>query len=128
MAAADLATSAADLATSAARAPRSREAQALFERALRLIVEARIKKAQEAIAQLQRLSPDDPDAATLDKQARYELGRGDLVITGSGTVTICGHGYAAPHRLRLPAGLYLVDGELITLRDGERREIEARPR
>ena len=74
------------------------------------------------------VSPDDPDAPTLDKQSRYELGRADLVITGSGIVTVSGHGYAAPHRLRLPAGLYQVDGEVITLRDGERREVEARPR
>jgi hypothetical protein len=104
---------------------RSREVRALVERAQRLIIEGRTKKAQELVQQAQELTPapGDPGLLALLRQARGELGRGELVLSGHGSVTINGHKFDAPRKMRVLAGPYLVNGKEVEVRDGEQRHL-----
>ena len=88
-------------------------------------MEGRTRRAQEALSTLKEQAPlkDDPDLPLLERQVRGQLGKAELVLTGNGSVTINGKTLVAPHRLHVPAGLCLIDGQRTELRDGERREI-----
>ncbi len=103
---------------------RSREVRALVERAQRMIVEGRMKKAQEVLLQAQGLSPEDEGLSALLRQARGELGRGELVLSGHGSLTINGRRFEAPRKLRLPAGSYVVNGREVEVKDGEQLHVE----
>lgn len=106
--------------------PRDKELQAMVERARRIISEGRYKKALEVLGEAQKRAPEDAELVELEKQARGELGRGELVLTGTGNVNVNGYVVAAPKRLRMMAGPYVVDGQPLELKDGGRLEVQAK--
>lgn len=102
---------------------RSREVRAMVERAQRMIVEGRVKKAQEVLTQAAAVAPADTGIDTLLKQARGELGHGELVIGGKGSALINGHKVELPRKMRVMAGPYLINGKEVEVRDGEQLHV-----
>lgn len=104
----------------AAATERSPQVQALVQRARRLIVDGRGRKAADLLEQAREQAPADAALLRLLRQARGELGKGELWLTRP--VMLNGQ-RLGPRRLRLPAGDYLVDGAEVELKDGARLEL-----
>jgi hypothetical protein len=94
------------------------------------LIEGHEKKALDLFRQAEKLRPKDNTIKLLLQEASGKLGRAELWLEGKGSVTIDGHKFAAPRKLKVPAGPHLIDygdGESeITLKRGEKRKLKVR--
>lgn len=94
------------------------------------MVEGHARAALTALKAARRIAPHDTLLDALELMARGNTGHGEILVDGEGALTIDGHRFSAPARIKLPAGPHLIgDGahpdELI-LRKGDQRHLSAR--
>lgn len=111
--------------------PKTREkADKLVAKARTLLVEGHEHSALDLLRKAKKLNPADAAIDTFEQQALGKLGRAEVIIDGKLPVTIDGHKFAPPRKLKLPAGPHDVDlgdgaSELV-LKRGEKRKLRAK--
>jgi hypothetical protein len=111
---------------------RAERADRLVQKARTLLIEGHEHTALDVLRKAEHLVPGEASYHIFEQQALGKLGRAELLIEGHGSVTIDGHRFAAPRKLKVPAGPHLVEsaeenGEL-TLNRGEKRKLHGKGR
>jgi hypothetical protein len=105
-------------------------ADKLVQKARTLLVEGHEHSALDTLRKAKKLNPADPAIDTYEQQALGKLGRAEITIDGKLPVSIDGHKFAPPRKLKLPAGPHdvdLGDGPTeIVLKRGEKRKLRAK--
>lgn len=106
------------------------KADKLVAKARTLLVEGHEHSALDQLRKAKKLNPADTAIDTFEQQALGKLGRAEITIEGKLPVTIDGHKFAPPRKLKLPAGPHDVDlgdgaSELV-LKRGEKRKLRAK--
>jgi hypothetical protein len=93
-----------------------------------LLVEGRAKPALVELRRAEKLRPKDPALKVYEQQALGKLGHAELILDGKGAVTVDGHRFPSPRRVKLSAGPHTVDagdGESeVTLKRGEKHHVK----
>jgi hypothetical protein len=110
--------------------PKEKPAEKLIARGRQLLVEGHSHTALEQFRRAMKLSPKDAALKTYELQAMGKLGKAELLLEGRGTISVDGHKFASPKKLRLMAGPHLIDpgdGEVeVTLKRGDKRRVKVK--
>jgi len=102
----------------------------LVAKARSLLVEGHEHTALDVLKKADALRPNDAAIAIYLQQARGTLGRCEVTLDGKSPITIDGHKFTPPRKLKLAAGPHDVDlGEgtqVITFKRGEKRHLKAK--
>jgi hypothetical protein len=102
----------------------------LVRRARLLLVEGHAHGALDELRKAEKLHPKDASLKVLEQQAQGKLGHGLLMLEGKGAVTVDGHKFPVPKKLKLQAGPHLIDdggGEYeLTLKRGGKQVIKVK--
>ncbi|HUS66246.1 MAG TPA: hypothetical protein VMZ28_16950, partial [Kofleriaceae bacterium] len=95
-----------------------------------LLVEGHEHTALEMFKKAEKLLPKDAAIRVYEQQALGKLGRAEILLEGKGSLTIDGHKFVAPRKLKVPAGPHAVDSgdgpSEITLKRGEKKKLKAK--
>ncbi|HEY2743167.1 MAG TPA: hypothetical protein VGL86_01035 [Polyangia bacterium] len=95
-----------------------------------LLIEGHSHTALEQFRRAIKMAPKDAALKTYELQAMGKLGKAELMIEGKGSVSIDGHKFAAPKKLRVMAGPHVIDAgdgdEEVALKRGEKRRVKAK--
>jgi hypothetical protein len=94
------------------------------------LIEGHARQALDQFRKAVKMAPKDASLRVLEQQAQGRLGRAELVIEGKGAVTVDGHKFTAPKKLKVMAGPHLIDNgdgdEEVTLKRGEKRRVKVK--
>ncbi len=107
--------------------PREKPTDKLVARGRLLLIEGHSHTALEQFRRAMKLSPKDAALKTYELQAMGRLGKAELLLEGKGVVTVDGHKFPAPKKLRVMAGPHMIDAgdgdDEVALKRGEKRRI-----
>ena len=102
----------------------------LVRRARLLLVEGHSHGALDELRKAEKLHPKDAAIKVFEQQAQGKLGHAELILDGKGALTVDGHKFPAPKKLKLAAGPHLIDGgdgeSELTLKRGEKKHLKAK--
>jgi hypothetical protein len=111
-------------------APDPARADKLIAKGRSLLVEGHEHTALDVLKKADALKPGDAAIAIYLQQARGTLGRCELALEGKSPVTIDGHKFTPPRKLKLAAGPHDVDlgdgPQAMTFKRGEKRHLKAK--
>lgn len=106
--------------------PKTREkADRLVQKGRLYLIENHAHTALGYFKRAEKLLPNDNNIKTYQLQALGKLGRAEIVIEGRGSVVIDGHKFAAPRRLKVPAGPHTIDEAEVILKRGDKKRLRA---
>lgn len=109
--------------------PKEKPGDKYIEKGRLLLIEGHAHSALEQLKKAEKLRPKDAAIKTYELQAMGKMGFANLEIE-KGTVSIDGHKFTAPKKVRLAAGPHNVDlgdGEKeMVLKKGEKKKLKAR--
>jgi hypothetical protein len=95
-----------------------------------LLIEGHARQAMDQFRRAVKMAPRDSSLKVYEQQAAGKLGKAELVLEGHGSITVDGHKFAAPKKVKLmagPHGIDVGDGEdEVTLKRGEKRRIKVK--
>jgi hypothetical protein len=95
-----------------------------------LLIEGHSHTALEQFRRAIKMAPKDPSLKTYELQAQGKLGKAELLLEGKGFITVDGHKFPAPKKLRVMAGPHMIDAgdgdDEVALKRGEKRRIKAK--
>ena len=110
--------------------PKEKPGDKLVARARLLLIEGHAHSALDELRRAARLAPKDVSLKLYEQQAMGKLGKAELLIEGKGTVTVDGHKFPAPKKVKLMAGPHLIDAgdgdDEVTLKRGEKRRVKVK--
>ncbi len=110
--------------------PKEKPTDKIVAKARLLLIEGHSHTALEQFRHAIKLAPKDAVLRVYEQQAMGKLGKAELMIEGKGSVSIDGHKFAAPKKLKLMAGPHMIDAgdgeEEVGLKRGEKRRIKAK--
>jgi hypothetical protein len=102
----------------------------LVAKARLLMIEGHAHTALDQLHKAMKVNPKDASLKVLEQQAQGKLGKAELTLEGKGSVTVDGHKFTAPKKLKVMAGPHLVDNgdgeDEVTLKRGEKRRIKVK--
>jgi hypothetical protein len=111
--------------------PKEKPIDKLVARGRLMLIEGHAHQAVDQFRRAVRMAPKDASLRLLEQQAAGRLGKAELVLEGRGaSVTVDGHKFATPKKLKVMAGPHLIDvgdgEEEVTLKRGEKRRIKVK--
>jgi hypothetical protein len=95
-----------------------------------LLIEGHSHTALEQFRRAIKLAPKDASLKTYELQAQGKLGKAELLLEGKGFVTVDGHKFPAPKKLKVMAGPHMIDAgdgdDEVALKRGEKRRVKVK--
>jgi hypothetical protein len=111
-------------------APKPKPTDKLVAKGRLLLIEGHARQAMDQFRRAVRMAPRDASLKLFEQQAAGKLGKAELVLEGHGAVTIDGHKFSAPKKVKLMAGPHGIDSgdgeDEVTLKRGEKRRIKVK--
>jgi hypothetical protein len=110
--------------------PKEKPSDKLVAKGRLFLVEGHARQALDQFRKAVKLAPKDASLRVLEQQAQGKLGRAELVLEGKGSVTVDGHKFASPKKLKVMAGPHVIENgdgeEEVALKRGEKRRIKVK--
>lgn len=113
-----------------AKSAKDKAADKLIAKARTLLIEGHSHGSLDALKKAEKLAPKNAQLKIYEQQAQGKLGHAELILDGKGSLTVDGHKFAAPKKLKIAAGPHTIDagdGESeLTLKRGEKKHFKVK--
>ena len=110
--------------------PKEKPTDKIVAKGRLLLIEGHSHTALEQFRHAIKMAPKDASLKQYELQATGKLGKAELLLEGKGSVTVDGHKFAVPKKLKVMAGPHMVDAgdgdEEVALKRGEKRRVKAK--
>jgi hypothetical protein len=117
-------------AAAAAKSAKDKAVDKLVQKARTLLIEGHSHTALDQIRKAEKLRPKDASLRVYEQQALGKTGHAELILDGKGALTVDGHKFPAPKKIKLPAGPHTIDagdGESeLVLKRGEKKHFKVK--
>jgi hypothetical protein len=110
--------------------PKEKPTDKIVAKGRLLLIEGHSHTALEQFRRAMKMAPKDASLKTYELQAQGKLGKAELLLEGKGFVTVDGHKFPAPKKLKVMAGPHMIDAgdgdDEVALKRGEKRRIKVK--